>query len=115
MRNVWIPGWVVLALYACLALLGAAMVSRRGKWLGAFVGVMMLLGVYRTVMVMDKQMQRSTVVYSVNKACLIDFFEGDQAVSLSDTLTKKQEAFAAQANRTASGVRKKASVLISDS
>ncbi|MBC7775631.1 MAG: ComEC/Rec2 family competence protein, partial [Phycisphaerae bacterium] len=113
-RNTWIPGWVVLALYACLGFLGAAMVSRRGKWFGAFVGVMMLLGVYRTVMVMDKQVQRTTVIYSLNKARLIDFFEGDQAISLSDTLTKKQEAFAAQANRVASGVRGKTAVLFSD-
>ena len=113
-RNVWIPGWVVLALYACLAFLGAAMVSRRGKWLGAFVGLMVLLGMYRTVMVLDKQVQRTMVIYSVNKARLIDFLEGDEAVSLTDTLSKKQEAFAAQANRTASGMREKTSILFSD-
>ena len=113
-RNVWIPGWVVFALYACLALLGAAMVTRRGRWLGAFVGVMVLLGMYRTSMVLDKQVQHRTVIYSVNKARLIDFFEGDQTLTLSDTLTKKQENFAAQANRTACGMREKTSVLFSD-
>jgi len=113
-RNVWIPVWVVFVLYACLSLLGAAMVTRRGRWLGAFVGLMVLLGVYRTAMVLDKQVQRSTVIYSVNKARLIDFFEGDQTISLSDTLTKKQENFAAQANRTACGMREKTSVLFAD-
>jgi hypothetical protein len=65
-------------------------------------------------MVLDKQVQRSTVIYSVNKARLIDFFEGDQTISLSDTLTKKQENFAAQANRTACGMREKTSVLFAD-
>ncbi|MDO8368000.1 MAG: ComEC/Rec2 family competence protein [Saprospiraceae bacterium] len=113
-RNVWVPGWVVLALYTCLALLGAAMVTRRGKWLGAFAGVMVLLGMFRTATVLGKQQQRSTVIYSVNKARLIDFFEGDRTISLSDTLTKKQESFAAQANRTASGTREKTTVLFSD-
>jgi competence protein ComEC len=115
LRNVWIPSWVVLVLYACLVLLGAAMVSRRGKWIAAFVGVMALLGAYRSISVTDKQVQRKTVIYSVNKARLMDFFEGDQVVSLSDTLTKKQELFAAQAHRTASGMRDKRSVLLGDS
>ena len=113
-RNVWIPAWVALALYACLALLGGAMVSRRGRWLGAFAGVMVLLGMYRTGMVLDKQAQCTTVIYALNKARLIDFFEGDQVIALSDTLSRKQENFAAQANRTASGMREKTLVLFSD-
>ncbi len=114
-RNVWVPGWVVFALYTCLFLLGAAMVTRRGRWLGAFAGVMLLLGIYRTAMVLDKQVQHTTVIYSVNKARLMDFFKGDQTISLSDTLTKKQENFAAQANRTVCGMRKKTRILLSDS
>lgn len=104
-RNVWIPAWVSLALYLGLALLGAAMVSRRGKWMGAFAGLLAILGLYRMQTVTTKQAQQSAVIYCVNKHCLIDFFEGDRVFSLSDSLSHTQESFAAQANRTACGMR----------
>jgi hypothetical protein len=65
-------------------------------------------------MVLNKQVQHRTVIYRVNNARLVDFFEGDHTLTLSDTLTKKQENFAAQANRTACGMREKTSVLFSD-
>ncbi|MFN0176871.1 MAG: ComEC/Rec2 family competence protein [Saprospiraceae bacterium] len=109
-RNVWTADWVVFAMYACLAFLGATIMTKRGKWLGAFLGVMALMGAYRTYMVLSKQIQQTTVVYHVNKARLVDFFDGDQVVSLSDTLSRKQEYFASLANRTASGMRDKASI-----
>ncbi len=114
-RNVWIPGWVVWILYVCLALIGAAMATRRGKWLAAFAATMVLLGGYRTVMLLGKQSQQTTVIYHVNKARLFDFFDGDQLISLSDSLSQKQENFAAQANRTALGMREKKSVFFTDS
>ncbi|MFN0035435.1 MAG: ComEC/Rec2 family competence protein [Saprospiraceae bacterium] len=113
-RNVWVAGWAVFALYVCLALLGAAMVTRHGKWVGAFAGVMVLLGAYRTFTVTGKQAQHTTVVYFVNKARSVDFFDGDHVFSLSDTLSKKQETFAAQGNRTASGIREKTAVSFSN-
>ncbi len=109
-RNVWTADWVVFAMYACLAFLGAAIMTKRGKWLGAFFGVMALMGAYRTYMVLSKQTQQTTVIYHVNKARLIDFFDGDQVVSLSDTLSRKQEYFASLANRTASGMREQTTV-----
>jgi len=54
------------------------------------------------------------VIYHINKARLIDFMDGDQVFSLSDTLSKKQEGFAALANRTASGMREKTSGYFSE-
>lgn len=113
-RNVWTADWVVLALYGCLAFLGAAIATRRGKWLAAFAGIMIVLGLYRTHMVLGKQTQQTTVIYYLNKARLMDFFDGVHVVSLSDTLNKKQEYFAALANRTACGMREKAAVLYAD-
>ena len=113
-RNVWTADWVVFALYVCLGCLGATIATRRGKWLGAFLGVMAFLGMYRTYMVLNKQTQQTVVIYSVNKARLMDFMDGDQVYSLSDTLSKKQESFAALANRTASGMREKTTVYFSD-
>jgi hypothetical protein len=65
-------------------------------------------------MLTGKQSQRKMVIYSVNKARLIDFFDGDQVFSLSDTISKRQENFSALANRTALGAREKTSVPIAD-
>ena len=113
-RNIWVPAWVVLVNYGGLAFLGAAMVTRRGKWVGAFAVLMVVLGAYRTYSVTGKQAQRTLVIYSVNKGRLIDFFEGDRVFSLSDTLSQKQENFAAQANRTASGMRTKTALFLAD-
>ncbi len=112
-RNVWTADWVVFAMYACLAFLGAAISTRRGKWLGTFFGVMVLLGMYRTYMVLNKQTQQTAVIYNVNKARLIDFMDGDQVFALSDTLSRKQEYFAALANRIASGMHEKTTVYFS--
>ena len=104
--GVWIPGWVTVVLYGCIALLGMLMLRRRGKWLAAFFGVMGFLGVYRINTLSQKQQQRSMIVYHVSKQRrLIDFFDGRHAWSLSDTLTAKQEDFAAKSNRVASGIR----------
>ena len=111
--NVWIPGWVVVALYGCIFLLGALMVRRRGKWLVAYLGVMCILGVYRIGMLTQKQSQRSLVVYYLPKQQrLIDFFDGSHLFALSDTLTPKQEDFAAKSNRIASGIRNKTNAML---
>jgi len=115
LRNVWVAAWAVAVMYACLVCLGAAMMTRRGKWITCFVALMALLGGYRTYSVTAKQQQETVVLYHVNKARLIDFFDGDHTFSLSDTLTAKQESFAAQANRTACGMRDHTQILISDS
>jgi competence protein ComEC len=114
-RNVWTADWVVFALYACLAFLGAAIATRRGKWLAVFAGIMIVLGMYRTRMVLGKQTQQTTVIYYMNKARLMDFFDGDHVVSISDTLSKKQEHFAALANRTTCGMREQVGVFYADS
>jgi competence protein ComEC len=114
LRHIWSAGWAVFALYFCLAALGAAFVTRRGRWLAAFAGAMALLGAYRTYSVTGKQARHTTAIYFVNKARLVDFMDGDRVISLSDTLTKKQEIFAAEGNRTASGMRQKTALFITD-
>ncbi|MFN0213372.1 MAG: ComEC/Rec2 family competence protein [Saprospiraceae bacterium] len=114
-RNIWTANWVVFALYACLAFLGAATATKRGRWLGVFFGTMAFLGLYRTYMVLSKQTQRTTVIYHVNKARLIDFMDGDQVFSLMDSISKRQENFAAMANRTATGMREQARFFFADS
>ena len=113
--DVWIPGWVVVALYGCLGLLGGLMVWRKGAWMIAFLSIMCLLGLYRIHTLSYKQTQRTVVVYHVTKKLrLIDFFDGNHLYALSDTLTKKQEDFTAKSNRIASGIRAKTTALLSE-
>jgi competence protein ComEC len=113
--DIWIPGWVAGALYAAIALLGALMIRRRGIWLAAFFGLMGFLGLYRINTLLQKQVQRTLVVYDLSKQRrLIDFFDGRQLFALSDTLTAKQEQFTAKSNRIASGVRLKTTVMFAE-
>jgi competence protein ComEC len=113
--NVWIPGWVVLMLYGCIGLLGALMIRRRGRWLVAFLGVMALLGAFRIFSLSQKQSQRTMVVYNIPKQRrLIDFFDGRHQFALSDTLTSKQEDFAAKSNRIASGIQESTMIMFAD-
>jgi competence protein ComEC len=113
--DVWIPGWVVAALYGCLMLLGCLLVWRKGRWLIGFLGVMCLLGIYRIGSLSQKQTQRTIVVYNVPKKMrLIDFFDGNHLYSFSDTLTKKQEDFTAKSNRIASGIRVKTKMMLTE-
>lgn len=109
--DIWIPAWVSAALYVGLFLLGAVMVWRRTRWLMAFLCLMFGLGTYRLHTLSKKQAQRAIVVYQVNKKRrLIDFFDGNLAYSLSDTLTQKQQDFAAKPLRVASAIRKTAPI-----
>ncbi len=111
--DVWIPGWVDAALYMAIAFLGMLMVLRRGRWLAAFFGLMGLLGVYRIGTLSAKQAQQTMVVYHMPKQKrLIDFFDGRHAYCLADTLSAKQENFAAKPNRVASGIREKTGVML---
>lgn len=105
LRNIWIPVWATPLLYLCLVFLGAALATRRGIWLGAMVLLMSALGLYRVHFLEEKRAQENLIVYFVNKARLVDFFEGDKALVLSDSLSGKQEKMAAEGNRIASAIR----------
>jgi competence protein ComEC len=104
-RQVWVPAWATEILYCCLIALGAAMLTRKGKWIGVFALLMAVLGLYRCRSVTNKQLQAKVVVYSCAKGRLVDFFDGDRVYCLSDPLSAKQVAFAAQGNRITSGMR----------
>lgn len=104
--NIWIPGWVVAVLYFCIGLLGGMMVYRKPKYLIAFVGVMILLGIYRITTLFAKNRERQIVIYHINKQTLIDFQDGGNVFSLSDTLARRKEVFTAQPNRIRHAIKK---------
>ncbi|MCB0525195.1 MAG: ComEC family competence protein [Lewinellaceae bacterium] len=113
--GVWIPAWVAMSLYFAIILLGALLVWRRARWLAAFLVLMTLLGLYRITSLAKKQEQKSIIVYQVNKQKrLLDFFDGRSLYTLSDTLSKKQEDFAAKSNRTTCGIIHHHSIMIDE-
>lgn len=111
--NIWIAGWVVIALYICIALLGSLMVYRKAYYLMAFIAMMTVLGVYRITTLSAKNHQQKIVVYHLNKQSLIDFWDGGNVFSLSDTIAPRKEIFTAQANRVTGAMTQKTSLYFS--
>lgn len=111
--NIWIAGWVVAALYVCIALLGSLIVYRKAQYLMVFIAIMTVLGVYRISTRTVKSQQHKIVVYHINKQSLIDFSDGEKVISLSDTLATRKEMFAAQSNRVTGAMRQKTTLYFS--
>jgi len=102
--GIWVNEWATLILYVSIILFGGLMVERNGKWALALLSAVSLLGIGRAIHSFDQLRQKQCVVYSIPKQRLLDFFDGDQVWTLSDTLTPKQILFAAQSNRWALGM-----------
>ena len=113
--GIWIPGWVAGVMYAVIFLLGGLIVWRRGSWFVAIMVVVALLGYYRLYTRGSKQEQRVIAVYHLSRQQrMIDFFDGNQTLTLSDSLTRKQEQFAAEGFRTASAIFHRTTMPLSD-
>ncbi|MFM8371382.1 MAG: ComEC/Rec2 family competence protein, partial [Bacteroidota bacterium] len=113
--GIWIPGWVAGVMYAVIFLLGGLIVWRRGSWFVAIMVVVALLGYYRLYTRGSKQEQRVIAVYHLSRQQrMIDFFDGNQTLTLSDSLTRKQEQFAAGGFRTASAIFHRTTMPLSD-
>jgi hypothetical protein len=115
MRNIWVPDWFLPFIFLGLAFGGAALATRRGKWLMGLAGVLILWGVQQSVSVWQQQQQAQLVVYNVRNGRLVDFFDGEKLIVLSDSLHEKQENYAAQSYRTACGARRIIRLTPSDS
>lgn len=115
MRNIWVPDWFLPFIFLGLAFGGAALATRRGKWLMGLAGVLILWGVQQSVSVWQQQQQAQLVVYNVRNGRLVDFFDGEKLIVLSDSLHEKQENYAAQSYRTACGAHRIIRLYPSDS
>ena len=112
MSGIWLTAWASALLYIAIAFLGVGIAERRGKWMLASMSVVLVLLLCREFACIEHQGQKKMIVYSIQKGRLMDFFDGTSAISLSDTLTKKQVLFAAQPNRWAGGIRNNTTVYI---
>lgn len=102
--GIWITNWAALLLYVFIALLGASMAWRKAKWFLGALGVLAFLGICRAVRAYEQMGQEQIAIYSITRNRLLDFFEGQDVVSFSDSVSTKQVMFAAQSNRQASGM-----------
>ncbi|MCC7466187.1 MAG: ComEC family competence protein [Saprospiraceae bacterium] len=114
-RDIWVPNWFLPLIFLGLAFGGAALATRRGKWLMGLAGVLILWGVQQSVATWQHQRQAQLVVYHVRNGRLVDIMDGEQLITISSQLNEKQENYAAQAYRTACGVRKGIRLSPSDS
>ncbi len=80
-EQAWISELGVLALYTALLMLGASVLSRRGKWL-------VWMGIFLFIAAADRGLshwravhQRKVVIYHVPRATMIDVFDGKAAFS----------------------------------
>lgn len=113
--GIWIPGWVAGIMYVIIFLLGGLIVWRRGSWFVAIMIVATLLGCYRLYTRAGKQEQRVIAVYHLSRQQrMVDFFDGNQALTLSDSVNRKQEQFAAGGFRTASAIFHRTTMPLSD-
>jgi competence protein ComEC len=103
--GVWLSLWATIFLYFIIVLFGVAVAERKKSALFAgLIGLTILLAfqTYRSVQQFD---QHSICIYSINKSTLIDLFEGKERITLLDSISAKQETFAAQGHRWAMGVQ----------
>jgi competence protein ComEC len=103
--GIWIAGWAAALLYVFIVFAGAALAQRKANLLLSALSVLTFLVICRAAQKFGQMEQRQMAVYSISQSRLIDFFDGQKLVSLSDSLTAKQVLFAAQPNRWASGAR----------
>jgi competence protein ComEC len=103
--GIWMTIWGVLLLYVAIGLYGAYLAYKNKRLAMGALGVLALVATLGSVRRLSQFGRQKFTVYQVSKRSLIDFFDGEQVISLSDSLTPKQTLFAAQPNRFASGMR----------
>ncbi|MFN0015751.1 MAG: ComEC/Rec2 family competence protein [Saprospiraceae bacterium] len=101
--GIWITGWAATALYIFIGLLTGATQMRSPRLLLSALGVLALLGIGRAVREVCICGQREVVLYHQNRRLIVDFFDGRQLMTWSDSVDTRRERFAAQTNRWANG------------
>ena len=101
--GIWINAWAAVLLGAFIWLLTWALSSRSPRIL--LVAFFCLLGLCISQMSWRVQAieQQQITLYHTNRNFLMDFFDGEKRFSWSDSLSTRQEQFAAQAQRWALG------------
>ncbi len=99
--GIWLEVWGAVLLTLVLLCVAVAWETKRGRFLLPAVAMLVVL-FWHGALVKVRQMERQkVVVYHVNRQHLVDCFDGLQVFRLRDSLSDKQEQFAAQRQRWA--------------
>ncbi len=104
--GIWLPAWAAWTLYGVLALVGAAAILGKGRLLVQALILLAILCVFRFGREEKRLRQNAIFVYQAGRANLLDVVCGRERFTWSDSISAKQETFAAQANRWALGLRR---------
>jgi competence protein ComEC len=110
--GIWLPAWGAVVLAGAVIFGGMALAQRRGRWVVAALTCMAVLSIGRARRGVDRLDQCVLTIYAVNQKSLADFFDGRQGITLTDTLTARQERFAAQNHRWSAGIRVEEALLL---
>ncbi len=99
--GIWLEPWGAVALTAALVLVAMAWETGRGRYALPAAGILALLVGYDAWRKLEGERGGHIVVYCVNRQHLIDCFDGLKVFTLRDSLSVRQEQFAAQRHRWA--------------
>lgn len=103
-NGIWLnpaDAWLVAALVFSF---GGYLATRHKRWIWVLSVFMLALGINQARLRLHQSQRQAMVWYAVSRETLIDFFDGRRVWSIADTLTKKQERFAALNHRWAWGM-----------
>ncbi len=101
--GVWVNAWAAVLLALFIWLMAGALSRRAPRMLLTALFCLLALSAGRLAWRLQTIEQRRFTLYHTNKNFLIDFFDGEKCYTWSDSLSRRQEQFAAQAQRWALG------------
>lgn len=103
LENIWISASGLVLLFCMVVSLGALIETRRGYWLIISAALFGILGAERFGRMDHHRKHAEIVVYQAGKTRLIDLFDGDQCLTLSDSIDGKRLNFIATNKRIHAG------------
>jgi competence protein ComEC len=102
--GIWIEAWTATLLALFILLFSLAVEQRKPRLLLAALLIPLVCSVSFSIQKHRQVHQKKLVLYHTNRHFLLDCFNGEKQLSWTDSLSQRQERFAAQANRWAAGV-----------
>ncbi len=104
--GIWLGAGAAVLLGLFIWLFALSVMQRKAQWLLAALVLLSGLSLYRLMARYGHSQQRKITLYHVNRHFLLDFFDGERGYIWTDSLSERQERFAAQAHRWSCGIRK---------
>ncbi|RMG86621.1 MAG: ComEC family competence protein [Bacteroidetes bacterium] len=114
-KGIWLSGFVVILLYFLILKTAIAIELRNVRWFLSSLVVLTLISFNYSFSKYKAITKRKAVIYHVNRASAVDFFDGDMRISLTDkNIDESDLAFATQNNRWAEGYNRATTFFFED-